>query len=299
MDNDTITRAAEEVTFHSEASNYRIVQDRMRRRQIGESGEVEVVGGKTIQFYDGVYTTSDPEEIKYLRESDSNGRFFWELNSEADRPTDASGLIKEIIKKGSKGDYGRVAEILVAERTATSHPDVLAACTAVLEAAEEELPARPQTPLHEIQRVRVGPTAPPTPGVPPDLQPGEAVIDPSSQTPPPGAPAAPAEGETSVPVAQVPAAEVTGTGAAEGGVTPEAASTTFPNAQGPLVGGEQPPEGSEATVTSALPPVGGEAETSPGEGEASAEGAPDDHPPTGDGGAPGAPAAPPEGESQG
>lgn len=264
--NDTTTTAAEEVTFHSEAGNYRVVMEPMRRHRVGESNEVEVVGGKDIQFYDGVYTTKDPEEIAFLREYESNGRFYWELGSSADTPGDARGLIREIVKKGYEGDFARVAEILVAERTAQSRPDVLAACEAVLEGADQQLPPKPETPLHEVQRLRVGPAAGVTPGQSPDLVAGSPVVEPSSLEQPPGAPAAPV-GEPAVPVGQAPSTDVPG----------DQPSATMPSAQGPLVGGDTPSD--QATVTPETAVVGD------GEG-------PDGAPPTG--GSPGGPAAPDE-----
>jgi hypothetical protein len=299
----------EEVVFQSEASNYRIVMEPMRRKQIGEGSEVEVVGGRAIQFYDGVHKTTDPEEIAFLRESDSNGQYFWEIGTDADRPTDASGLIKEIIHKGREGDYDRIAEILVAERSGTSRPDVLAACAAVLEDAKQELPPKPEVPLHELQRVRMGPTAGVTPGVSPDPVPGTPEVDPSTLQPPVGAAPAVPEEAPAVPPAQVPAIEPSATATPE----PETPSATMPSAQGPLAGGEPPLVGdvTEAPEVPASEPETAPAATPEQEGEptpASGEGAdtspatdtsPTSPSPTGEaGGAPGAPAAP-EGGQQG
>lgn len=298
MESSTITPAAEKkVTFHSEASNYRKVVKPMRRKQVGESSEIEVVGGETIEFYDGVYSTSDPDEIAFLREDASNGVYFWEVNTEADRPTDASGLIKEIIRKGREGDFDRVAAILVGERTALSRPDVLATCEAILEDAQQQLPPKPNTPLHELDRVRIGPAAGVTPGVSPDPVVGSPAVDPSTLEQPPGSPAVPTEA-SAVPPGQAPAAAPAASDAPS--TTAEPPSATMPSAQGPQVGGELGPEDGGVTVT---PPPPAE-EPAPA---VTGDGAPTP-PPAEVGGAPGAPAAPgsegadvppPTGEGQG
>lgn len=286
------TTAAEtqqqEVVFQSKASNYRLVMVPQRRRQIGESNESEIVGGKAIQFYDGVYKTSDPEEIDFLRNYASNGTFYFEVGSDNDHPDDAAGLLKEVIQKSAEGDFDRIAEILVAERHNLSRPAVITACEAALIAYEQALPDKPATPLHEVQRVRVGPTAGETPGVSPDPVEGTPLVDSSTLTPPPGAPAIPTE-ETSVPVGQVPAE--TASADPQAGEAAETPSSTMPSAEGPQVGGDGSLQG-DASVTPTAEPVG-----SPTSEEVPAD-TPGDHPAAGgDGAEPGAPAAPPQGET--
>ena len=256
MSNDIDTAAETEVTpvtFHSEASNYRVVMVPQRRRQIGESNESEIVGGRDIQFYDGVYVARTQEEIDWLRDYKSNGEYYWEVGSAEDRPGNSADLQAEIMRRALDGDFGFIADVLVAERAAQSRPEVLSACTAALSAAGEQAPPPPATPLHEQQRVRVGPTAGITPGVSPDPVPGSPQVDPSTLTAPPGQPASP-EGVAAVPVGQVPAA----------GETPDGVSDTMPNATGPLAAG-QPEIVGDATVISDVPPVAPEASTEPTE----------------------------------
>lgn len=288
--NTAATETQEEVVFQSKASNYRVVMEPQRRRQIGETNESEIVGGRALQFYDGVFKTSDPEEIDFLRNYASNGVFYFEVGSDNDRPDDAAGLLTEIIKKSQEGDFDRIAEILVAERHGTSRAAVITACEAALIAYEQRLPDRPATPLHEVQRVRVGPTAGETPGVSPDPVEGTPMVEPSSQAVPPGPPAAPDPGETSVPVDQVPAEAASSS--PDGGEVAEEPSVTMPSAEGPQVNGGDAgvlPQG-DASVTPDAEPVGS------GDQEIPADTA-GDHPAAGgDGAEPGAPAAPPEAE---
>lgn len=286
-ENNTAAETREEVAFHSKASNYRVIMEPQRRRQIGETNESEIVGGKAIQFYDGVYRTSDPEEIDFLRNYASNGVFYFEVGSDNDRPDDAAGLLTEIIKKSQEGDFDRIAEILVAERHGTSRAAVITACEAALIAYEHALPDKPATPLHEAQRVRVGPTAGETPGVSPDPVEGTPLVEPSSQTAPPGPPAIPQE-EPAVPVGQVPAqAPASGDTASE---VAEEPSVTMPSAEGPQVGGGDAgnlPQG-DASVTPDAEPVGSSDQEIPADTAG-------DHPAAGgDGAEPGAPVAPPE-----
>lgn len=241
---DSTTTETESVSFHSEASNYRLVREPMRNRAIGESGSFEVVGGRDYQFYDGVLTVTDVDDIQWLRDNESNGRYYWEVGVE-DRANNSADLQAVIMKKALAGDFGAIAEILVAERSALSRPEVISACEAAINAGGETLPPKPDTPLHEVQRVRVGPTAGPTPGVSPDPVPGSPMVDPSTLETPPGAPAAPAE--PSVPAGQVPAVGTSTMPSAEG---PEAAPVepTAPPAAGvPVPETEEPPAAPEPT----------------------------------------------------
>lgn len=200
------------VTFHSEASNYRVVIKPARRRQIGESNESEIIPGKDIQFYDGVFVAHTQEEIDFLRGYGSYGEYYWEVGSAEDRPENSAATQKLIIEKAMAGDLDSVADILVAERSALSRPEVIAACEAALSAGGGELPAKPDTPLHELQRVRMGPAAGTTPGVSPDPVPETPLVDPSTLTPPPvgsepAAPAPPVAAAGTVPTSETPVQE--------------------------------------------------------------------------------------------
>lgn len=175
------------VTFYSTASNYRVVERPARRRPLGEGGDFEIVPGKDFQFYDGKLVVTDAEDIKWLRNYESFGKFYFE-----DVPVESSAdILAEIMGKALSGDFAAIADILVAERTALSRPEVISACEAAINKGGGELPARPDTPLHELDRVRVGPAAGVTPGVSPDPVPGTPLVDPTTLEAPPGAPAAP------------------------------------------------------------------------------------------------------------
>lgn len=212
-DTNTIDAPAEQVTFSSKASNLRIVRDPARRKQLGESGEYEVIPGKSYQFYDGVLGPGGltPDDIDWLRGYQSYGKLYFEPET-APVVENSAGLQRVIMEKALAGDFGAIADILVAERTALSRPEVIAACEAAINAGGGELPAKPETPLHELQRVRVGPTAGVTPGVSPDPVPGTPLVDPSTlQVPVDSEPAAPVNpppaGET-IPVSEIPAVPV-------------------------------------------------------------------------------------------
>ncbi len=222
----------EGVVFQSEASNYRVVREPQRRVQIAETNEFEVRPGKTFEFYDGVLRVTDPDDIEWLRNYESYGQYFWEIGSEEDRSVSAAELQKEIMECALAGNFDRVADILVAERTAESRPGIIAACVAALEAGDEEPPTLPDTPLHEQQRVRIGPTAGITPGVSPDPVVGSPQVDPSTLEEVPGTAGAPALEGSAVPPGQAPAQNE----------TPEGVSDTMPSAEGPLVGEEAPTE---------------------------------------------------------
>lgn len=276
---ETTDQTVSPVTFHAEASNYRVVVEPQRNQRVGETNQTEVVGGKDIQFYDGVFVATTQEEIDFLRDYESNGTYYWEVGSPEDKPDDSAGLQRLIIEKALAGDQDAIADILVAERTSQSRPAVIAACEGALNSMGGELPQKPDTPLHELQRVRMGPTAGITPGVSPDPVPGTPAVNPSTLGVPDAPLASPEPGATSVPMGQVPATEAPATDAPAD--TAEVPSSTVPDARGPLVGG-QPGQLGDATVSSDLPPVG----------EVEPTDTPADHPAAdGDGGAPGAPAA--------
>lgn len=273
MGTDTQTQPAAETTddftpvvFHSGASNYTIVRKPERRRQLGESNEFEAVAGQRYEFVDGVYAAKTQDDVDWLRaQSDSYGTFYWEPESaNAPRVADSSGLQAEIMKAALAGDRDTISDILIAERSGESRPAVLVACETALIQMGQELPAKPDSPLHEAQRVRMGPTAGVTPGVSPDPVPGTPTVDPSTLTETPVA--------SSTPPPEQPQA-----------------SETMPGAQGPT-GNEGD---STAQATAEAPP---EVQTPPSVVETPpAEAAPGDagttpDPANGDQGAPGAPA---------
>lgn len=262
MESSTVEPAAVEegVVFQSEASNYRVVREPQRRVQIAETNEFEVRPGRTFEFYDGVLRVTDSDDIEWLRNYESYGKLYWEIGTEEDRSISAAELQKEIMEKALEGDFDRVADILVAERTGQSRPGIIAACVAALEAGEEDLPPAPDVPLHEQQRVRIGPAAGITPGVSPDPVVGSPQVEPSTLEEVPGTAGAPAPEEPAVPPGQQPAL----------GETPEGVSATMPNAEGP-----EAPEGAEVADQAVAA-----AEAEPTEGEEPADG---------DSGAPGAP----------
>lgn len=213
---DTNTQAAEatteQVTFTSRASNLCVVRSPARRRPIAETGEFEVTKGVRYQFFDGVLGPGEltDDDIAWLRSSDAYGKLFFEPET-APAPENSAGLQTVIMEKALSGDFSGIADILVAERTALSRPEVIAACEAAINAGGAQLPAKPDTPLHEVARVRVGPAAGETPGVSSAPVDGEPLVDPSTLSPPPpgsevSAPAPAAPASETVPASEVPAA---------------------------------------------------------------------------------------------
>lgn len=189
MGTDTIDTQVEvtPVTFYSTSGNYRVVQKPARRRPIGEGGDFEIVPGKDFQFYDGKLVVTDAQDIDWLREYVSFGTYYFE-----EVPVESSAdILAEIMGQALEGDFTSIADTLVAERTALSRPEVIAACEAAINKSGGQLPARPDTPLHELDRLRVGPAAGVTPGVSPDPVPGTPLVDPATLEAPLGSPAAP------------------------------------------------------------------------------------------------------------
>jgi hypothetical protein len=191
MESSIASPASPAVTFHSEASNLRVVKKNARRRPIGEAGDFENVPGEDFQFIDGTLTVTDQADIDWLRNYESFGNLYYEPGATPPGVESSVALQTVIMEKALAGAFDEIASILVAERSALSRPDVIASCEAAINAGGAQLPAVPDVPLHELHRVRMGPTAGETPGVSPAPVPGTPMVDPSTLETP-GAAAAPA-----------------------------------------------------------------------------------------------------------
>lgn len=170
------------VAFVSTDQNLRLVKDPADER-LGKDGRRVPIHGKTYEFKNGelLVDSGDSDALTFLREHDANGSnqestgtetLFWERGSEPDRPSpDSSGILREIVRKTADGDADGLADLFLQERSSYSRPEVLAAATTAIEALEGDVPAPPQTPEHEVERVRAQPAVGDTPGVQPLSEP--------------------------------------------------------------------------------------------------------------------------------
>jgi len=178
----TETTGAPTVTFVSKTNNLRLVKKNARNQPIGESGDYRQIPGEDFQFYDGVLNVSDPDDLAWLRAHGELGKLFHERGAEADRPVeDSSALHKELVELAYDGKFAEIADILTAERSTYSRPDVLAACEAFLTSGGSDVPAKPETPEHELERTRTEPAV--GASVPEVVAPGTAG-EPVADTPP-------------------------------------------------------------------------------------------------------------------
>jgi hypothetical protein len=253
MESSTTTSAAQEtsftpVIFRSGASNYSVTREVSRRRQLGERDEFEITPGRRYEFVDGVYVAKTADDAEWLRNYESFGTYYWEPESDnAPRAADSAGLQALIMKAALAGDRDTISDVLVAERSAESRPAVISACETALGEMGQQSPARPPAPLHEVERLRVGPAAGVTPGESPD--PVTQTVDPTTGEP-------------------VSAASVGEEPALPAGQAPAEGSQTVPDAAG-IGGGAS--AGQETAAEAPAPP---EAPEAPAEGDQGAPGAP-------------------------
>lgn len=90
----------------------------------------------------GQYTTSDPDEIEFLRNAASFGVEFWELGNEPDalHPTMAE-LAPQVAAATAELDVDALRALLEAEEASHKRPDVVT----MIESAIEALESRPST----------------------------------------------------------------------------------------------------------------------------------------------------------
>ena len=72
----TSRKKPEEVIFHSKYGNLKLTMKPPTREGVGIHSRI--VPGRLIQFEDGIYKTSDPEEIQFIRKHRWFGKFIWE-----------------------------------------------------------------------------------------------------------------------------------------------------------------------------------------------------------------------------
>lgn len=191
------------VTFVSPTNELRLVKTPTRRKPIGEGGDFINVPGESVTFREGQLVVSSPELLSWLRDHVEYGRLFHEQGAEPDRPReDTSAIHGLIVELALDGKTDQIADILVAERSSYSRPDVIAACEKALNKAGEQAPPLPQVPEHELERVRMPPAAAPPVE---SLQPGPPSPEgnPTAEIAPPPAPAPQAGAELPEPPPQV------------------------------------------------------------------------------------------------
>jgi hypothetical protein len=172
------------VVFVSKDQNLRLVKDPADER-LAKDGRRVPVPGKTFEFKKGelVVDASDSEALEFLRGHDANGSnpnasdasetLFVERGNEPDRPAsgDASDVLRKVVDLAVARDADGLADVYLAERSSQSRPEVLAAIEEAIEKLDGEVPAPPQAPEHEVERVRAQPAVGDTPGVQPLTQP--------------------------------------------------------------------------------------------------------------------------------
>lgn len=130
--------------YVSSCVGLRLVVDPVRRKPLGEGTDYIQTDGKTIVFREGRYTARTQEEIDWLDEHPSNGILFHKVGFGADGRTadNSAEVIQSVIKLAFEGEYQKIADVLIAERSSYSRPDVIAACETVLNEIDS-LPADP------------------------------------------------------------------------------------------------------------------------------------------------------------
>lgn len=193
------------VTFHSPTDNLRLVV-KAATRKMNDQGQWETVPGVAIEFRNGRFTTTDSEQVAFLRQHKEAGRLFHELGAERDAVRDdEAAMVAHILDLALEGQGEAIADILVTERNSYSRPAVLGACEKALDRIGAMVPAIPPPPEHQLERVRVPGPVGATPGgfdgSERPVQVGPNTADPATPLPPiPGQPGAeqPAAGQQPV-----------------------------------------------------------------------------------------------------
>lgn len=133
------TAVVDPVIFLSTCNELRLVKSPQRRKQIGDTGQSEVIGGEDVKFREGRFEARDAEIIAWLQAHDSNGIYFHEMGFGADGKVsdDTPQLMAEIVELAFDGNVDRLADILLAERQTMSRPTVMKACEAAITRIEE------------------------------------------------------------------------------------------------------------------------------------------------------------------
>lgn len=120
--------------YISVTNNLKLVRDPIRKKQLGEGADFTVTQGEHVQFLDGRYSSTDPDEIAWLDEHPQNGILFHQvgLGAEGNAADDSAAVIRAVIGLAFKGNYAQVADVLVKERNTYRRPDVIAACESAL-----------------------------------------------------------------------------------------------------------------------------------------------------------------------
>lgn len=214
-----------EALFTSPTNNLRIVKIKTTRR-MSESGEWDERPGQTLTFSEGQFRCDkDSDEYRFLHEHPSNGSndgasrsLFYEIGDEPPSLAETNELLRKVLDLALDGELEALADLLVAERSSESRPEVIAAIEKAIEKSGGELPPLPETPEHEITRVRREPAV--GQAVPPVDSPGPAPVSAAGDVGYVGEPPAP---ETVVPDEQQAAADQTDAEVAEAAAAQRAA----------------------------------------------------------------------------
>jgi hypothetical protein len=130
--------------YVSSCTELRLIRDPKRKKPIGEGTDFYITDGSRVEFRNGRYTSRDPDEIEWLDNHPNHGVLFHKVGfGEGGRTADDSaGVIQAVIKYAFEGEYKKIADVLIAERSSYSRPDVIAACETVLNEIDS-IPADP------------------------------------------------------------------------------------------------------------------------------------------------------------
>jgi hypothetical protein len=143
--------------FRSSVQNLRLVIEPTRPRMAAD-GTVLTEPGKAIDFRRGVYETSDSEEIEFLRDHEEYQQLFHEEGEEPDRVDDQAEVLGLVVQALANKDDDALYDLYKKEIAAHSRQPVLDAIVKGLEAidadaSDDALPT-PETPVHQLERVR-------------------------------------------------------------------------------------------------------------------------------------------------
>jgi len=79
---DTKKTKSEKARYISTVAELKLIDKSSYTKEV--EGRIVVITGKSIQFHDGKYETSDPDEIKFLDSHPNNGNVFYKLKNKED-----------------------------------------------------------------------------------------------------------------------------------------------------------------------------------------------------------------------
>lgn len=125
----TTTQKEKVVRFRSRGRNFRAVMVPTIKK-MGDFGS-ETIRGRTIEFQDGEYSTSDETEIAHLRGLPTLNQEFWELGNEPGAAPDSSEILAEAAQAALALDDRRLMELETQEVASFNRGDVVKAIRAM------------------------------------------------------------------------------------------------------------------------------------------------------------------------